>query len=109
MEILTVHFGAEPPQTDYRKQADGHAEVWLYRNIKQDEDGGWCAEGVFFTSRLSLEEIEAQRDSYFAPDPPSPEEAALNEIYDALVELGDLLAAQDDALVEIAELIGEEE
>lgn len=33
----------------------------------------------------------------------------IEDLTDALVELGELFAAQDDALVELAELIAEEE
>lgn len=33
--------------------------------------------------------------------------ADVNDIMTALVELGDMIAAQDDAIVELADLIGE--
>ena len=70
MDIVKVHFGANRPnEIDYRKQADGFAEVWLYKDIQAetDADGNtdFVADGVMFRTALSKKEVEEQRDSYF--------------------------------------------
>lgn len=87
MEVIRVHFGAEEPNDiDYRKQADGFAEVWLYNNIGQDDDG-FYADGVFFRTLLSKDEVEAQRDKYFVEQEPEVTVQDLVEAIDILSSL----------------------
>ena len=69
MKVLKVHFGVQPPECDYRPQADGAAEVWIYRNIQPETDAdgntGWVADGVFLTTHLTQAEVLANADQYF--------------------------------------------
>ena len=92
MEILKVHFGAqEPKKTQYIPNADGFAEVWLHNNIRTEEDANgnteFVADGVFFRTMLSEEEVESQRDSYFAESEPETTVADLVEAIDIPTEI----------------------
>lgn len=88
MEVIRVHFGAEEPNDiDYREQADGFAEVWLYNNIGQDDDG-FYADGVFFRTLLSKDEVEAQRDKYFVEQEP---EVTVQDLVEAIDILSGLI------------------
>lgn len=85
MEILKVHFGSQRPNSiDFRKQADGFAEVWLYKDIHEEtaEDGTseYVADGVFFRTMLSEEEIEQRKDEYFKNDSEPQAEERIAEL-----------------------------
>ena len=92
-----IHFGGyEPQNIDYRPQADGMAEVWLYRNIHEefdaDENSDWVAEGVFFKTALSKEEVEAQFSSYFKVEEP---QATVEDLVEAIDILTDIVLGEE--------------
>lgn len=102
MKIIEVHFGAwMPPTIDYRKQRDGSAEVWLYNNIRQivddDENIDYVADGVFFKTNHSQEEVENQRDTYFAQE---TSETDLQQRLDTLSADYESLKAQLNTLLQ---------
>ena len=88
MQIEKVYFGCQQPDgIEYRVQPSGTAEVWLYQNIIQNEDGEYEAEGVHFFTVLPIEQIEAQRDSYFTVEEPEPTISDLVEALDILTSI----------------------
>ena len=64
-----VHFDHEPEQVKYVVRPDGKAEVWIRRDIRQEEtpEGGhaWVAEEVHFQTVQTREEIVANADVLF--------------------------------------------
>ena len=73
MQIVKTYFGAERPnEIDYRPQADGLAEVWLYRNITADDEG-YSADGIFFKTAMSEAEVLEQKETFFAKATEDPE------------------------------------
>lgn len=78
--IKNIGFGSERPNDiDYRMQPNGFAEVWLYNNIQETEDG-FFADGVFFMSKLKTDEILRRKDTYFKEDTTSTEDSVLEEL-----------------------------
>ena len=81
-KYTNISFGGEmPKEIDYRKQADGFAEVWLYTNIREVEEDGFVADGVFFKTKLSEEEVLAQKGIYFAEEEP---ETTIDDLVEAI-------------------------
>ena len=76
-------------------QADGSAEVWLRRNIRQEEaeEGPvWTADEVSFRTRLTQEEIIAQADSYFIEEP----ETTIDDLIEALDILTGIVIGEEE-------------
>lgn len=88
MKSERVYFGMnKPAPIDYKQQTDGFAEVWLYRNFKQDDDG-WYADGIFLKTMMSEEEVAANADEYFAE--PAPE-VTTEDLMDAINILSEIV------------------
>lgn len=97
MEKVRVSFGGNPPQsmTEYLPQRDGFAEVWLYDNLEQTEDGEYIADGVFLRTQLSEEEVESNRERYFASNE-SDEEVTISDLVDLVSCLADIVLLGGD-------------
>lgn len=57
------------------KLPNGQADVWLRRNIQQEEsDEGvfWSADEKYIRTGLTLDEVNAQFDALFDADPETP-------------------------------------
>lgn len=92
MKTIKVHFGAQrPPEIDYRMQANGSAEVWLYNDVHEeintDGNSDFVADGIFLETSLTQEEVEAQRDFYFEPVEPETTMADLVEAINILTDI----------------------
>ena len=97
MVAVKVHFGSERPNDiDYKKQVDGLAEVWVYRDVHEEQDAEgnreYVADGVFIRTMLSEEEVQARRDSYFQ----EPEEdVTVSDLVEALGILTDIVLGNE--------------
>lgn len=93
---MKIQFSQKPNRIDYRTQFDGAAEVWLYKNIKQTEEG-FEADGVFFKTMLSEEEVLNKFDSYFAEgtktDPIEELKAENEMLTQCILELASIIYA----------------
>ena len=90
-----AYFTAEPDRILYMPQADGSAEVWLRRNINQEEakEGTvWTADEVFFKTRLTEEEVIAQADKYFIEEP----ETTIDDLVEALDILTSIVIGEEE-------------
>ena len=90
-----VYFTAEPDQILYMPQSDGTAEVWLRRNIRQEEaeEGPvWIADEVSFRTRLAEEEVIAQADKYFIEEP----ETTIEDLVEALDILTSIVIGEEE-------------
>lgn len=69
MEVIKhIGFGGtRPNDIDYKRQTNGFAEVWLYDNI-HEEDEGYFADGVNFMTKLTADEVLRQKSVYFKED-----------------------------------------
>ena len=59
----------------YMKLPNGQADVWLRRNIQQEEsDEGvfWSADEKYIRTGLTLDEVNAQFDALFDAEPETP-------------------------------------
>lgn len=93
--MLKVYFTAEPDRILYMPQNDGTAEVWLRRNIRQEEtEEGlvWVADEVSFKTRLAREEVIAQADSYFIEEP----ETTIEDLVEALDILTGIVIGEEE-------------
>lgn len=76
---VKVHFGGRMPNSmESTEKPNGLRQVWIYNNIQQEtsEDGsvGYVADGVCIETRLSDEQVNAQRNSYFTEPTPTIDE-----------------------------------
>ena len=93
--MYKAYFTTEPSQVSYIPQADGTAEVWLRRNIREEqtEDGvQWSADEVQFNTCLTEEEVLAQADKYFLEEP----ETTIEDVVEALNILTDLIIGEEE-------------
>lgn len=115
---MVTYFDARPEETGYYPTGDS-VTVRFRENITEEtvEEGTqWSADEYQVVLRCSLERAKARikksRDLFLrqAKELAKPQGGKLtvNDVADALVELGEMIAAQDDALVELAEMIGGE-
>ena len=123
--MKTIAHAAEKPQEmQYVLRQDGQADVWMRRNITQqpcpsDGDGAagleYIYDEVFFRTAATLEEIEADPDTYWAkgqlwtPDVPltkeERQEKKIKELEKSLEQAkADLTQARTDSDMAIAEL-----
>lgn len=72
---MTVNYDSKPETVQYMKLPNGLADVWLRRNIQQEEcDDGvfWSAEEKYIRTGLTLDEVNAQFDALFDAEPETP-------------------------------------
>lgn len=81
MEVIKhIGFGdTRPNDIDYKKQTNGFAEVWLYDNI-HEEDEGFFADGVNIVTKLTADEILRQKAVYFKEEVPDTIESLKEQI-----------------------------
>ena len=64
-----VKYDHKPEKVMYMPQADGHAEVWIRKDIKEcdtaDEGHYWSAEECQFRTNQTKAEVEAHADELF--------------------------------------------
>lgn len=90
-----VYFTTEPGQILYMPQDNGTAEVWLRRNINQEESEEgtvWTADEVFFRTRLTEEEVIDQAENYFIEEP----ETTIEDLVEALDILTGIVIGEED-------------
>lgn len=72
---MIVNYDSKPETVQYMKLPNGHADVWLRRNIQQEEnDEGvfWSADEKYIRTGLTLDEVNAQFDALFDAEPETP-------------------------------------
>lgn len=115
MQVRT-YYDARPDEVAYYETPDG-VTVRFRENIAEEEaDNGtqWSANeySVILKCGLSVarRRVNKSRELFLAQAKKlakKTEKLTLTDIADAIVELGELLAEQDDALVELAEIMEE--
>lgn len=93
--MVKAYFTAEPDQISYMPQNNGEAEVWLRRNIRQEEaeEGPvWVADEVSFRTRLTEEEVIAQAEKYFIEEP----ETTIEDLVEALDILTGIVIGEEE-------------
>lgn len=87
---MKVYYSEQPDRIAYYPQENGTAEVYLRKNIKEEELEDsiiWTADEVFLKTRLSEEEVEEQFDSYFVEQI----EATIDDLVDAIEVLANII------------------
>lgn len=72
---MIVNYDSKPETVQYMKLHNGQADVWLRRNIQQEEsDEGvfWSADEKYIRTGLTLDEVNAQFDALFDAEPVTP-------------------------------------
>ena len=72
---MIVNYDSKPETVQYMKLPNGQADVWLRRNIQQEEsDEGvfWSADEKYIRTGLTLDEVNAQFDALFDAEPKTP-------------------------------------
>ena len=72
---MIVNYDSKPETVQYMKLPNGLADVWLRRNIQQEEsDEGvfWSADEKYIRTGLTLDEVNAQFDALFDAEPVTP-------------------------------------
>ena len=72
---MIVNYDSKPGTVQYMKLPNGQADVWLRRNIQQEEsDEGvfWSADEKYIRTGLTLDEVNAQFDALFDAEPETP-------------------------------------
>ena len=72
---MIVNYDSKPEAVLYMKLPNGQADVWLRRNIQQEEsDEGvfWSADEKYIRTGLTLDEVNAQFDALFDAEPVTP-------------------------------------
>lgn len=72
---MIVNYDYKPETVQYMKLPNGQADVWLRRNIQQEEsDEGvfWSADEKYTRTGLTLDEVNAQFDALFDAEPETP-------------------------------------
>ena len=72
---MIVNYDSKPKTVQYMKLPNGQADVWLRRNIQQEEsDEGvfWSADEKYIRTGLTLDEVNAQFDALFDAEPVTP-------------------------------------
>ena len=72
---MIVNYDSKPETGQYRKLPNRQADVWLRRNIHQEEsDEGvfWSADEKYIRTGLTLDEVNAQFDALFDAEPVTP-------------------------------------
>ena len=72
---MIVNYDSKPETVQYMKLPNGQADVWLRRNIQQEEsDEGvfWSADEKYIRTGLTLDEVNAQFDALFDAEPETP-------------------------------------
>ena len=89
---MKVFYTEMPERITYMLQEDGHADVWLRKNITQyshDEledakSSGYYADEVYINTKLTYDQVDEQFDDLFEHGAPEIEEVTLEERVDAL-------------------------
>ena len=72
---MIVNYDYKPEAVLYMKLPNGLADVWLRRNIQQEECDDcvfWSAEEKYIRTGLTLDEVNAQFDALFDAEPETP-------------------------------------
>ena len=72
---MIVNYDSKPETVQYMTLPNGQADVWLRRNIQQEEsDEGvfWSADEKYIRTDLTLDEVNAQFDALFDAEPVTP-------------------------------------
>ena len=72
---MIVNYDSKPETVQYMKLPNGLADVWLRRNIQQEEcDDGvfWSADEKYIRTGLTIDEVNAQFDALFDAEPVTP-------------------------------------
>lgn len=112
-----TYYDARPDEVAYYETPDG-VTVRFRENIAEEEnDNGtqWSADEYSVMLKCGLtvarKRVAKNMELFIAQAKKmsrKTEKLTLTDIADAIVELGEMLAEQDDALVELAEIIMEE-
>lgn len=101
---MKVQYSQKPEKIRYMQRPDGSADVWLRKNVKKqtgEQEGEeftyFEADEVYFNTRDTLEQVEANFEEYYAgnlPKPPAPE-----------IPDSERIAALEAAMLDLAEVI----
>ena len=72
---MIVNYDSKPETVQYMNLPNGQADVWLRRNIQQEEsDEGvfWSADEKYIRTGLTLDDVNAQFDALFDAEPVTP-------------------------------------
>lgn len=115
--LVRTHYSSRPDETGFYPTPDGVTVRFRENILEEEAEEGtqWSADeySVHLKCRLDMarRRVERNREKFLAQAKElakTPlEKLTVNDIAEALVELGELLAEQDDALVELAEMIEE--
>lgn len=90
-EVIKVHLGSKRPnEVEVVGTVEGLTEMWIYRGIttEENEDGNieYVAEGVMIRTKLSEDEVLAQKNIYFGEIKPTEFEILEAQVlYTALI------------------------
>lgn len=112
---VKTYYGSQPEETGFYPAPDG-VVVRFRENITETEDG-WCADEYSIVLKckeaLARRRVEANRALFLAQAKTEAAAAAIGDLAvtvkdltNAVLEISEMIAEQEDALVELAELIG---
>jgi len=87
-----VYYTEKPERIKYMTQQDGHADVWLRKNITEysheeivgQESRGYYADEVYLSTKLTYDQVDEQFDDLFEHGTPEIVDVTLEERVDAL-------------------------
>ena len=100
---MIVNYDSKPETVQYMKLPNGKADVWLRKNIQQEEnDEGvfWSADEKYIRTGLTLDEVNAQFDALFDAEPVTP----LTDS-ERIAQLEQQNAMLTDCLLEMSEIV----
>lgn len=100
---MIVNYDSKPEAVLYMKLPNGLADVWLRRNVHQEEsdDGiSWSADEKYIRTSLTLDEVNEQFDALFDAEP----EKVLTEA-ERIAQLEQQNAMLTECLLEMSEIV----
>ena len=91
---MKVFYTEIPEKIKYMLQKDGHADVWLRKNItkyshdelEDTKSSGYFADEVYINTRLSYDQVDEQFDDLFENGSIVYEDVTIEERVDAIEE-----------------------
>lgn len=100
---MIVNYDSKPEAVLYMKLPNRLADVWLRRNIQQEECDDcvfWSAEEKYIRTGLTLDEVNAQFDALFDAEP----ETSLTDS-ERIARLEQQNAMLTECLLEMSEIV----
>lgn len=100
---MIVNYDSKPEAVLYMKLPNGLADVWLRRNVQQEESEdcvSWSADEKYIRTGLTLDEVNEQFDALFDAEP----EKVLTEA-ERIAQLEQQNAMLTECLLEMSEIV----